>query len=84
MAMPLTQDVHRSPQITCKVAHIKYIVAQMLKVSIQHIKRDVHSRMTYVSPAEVVIVKKLCLSYVVYTASAQQVSNCLPQSQDMA
>ena len=55
-----------------------YIVAQMLKVSVQHIKRDVHSRMTYVSPADEVRVKKLCQLLLGYTAVVKQVSSRLP------
>ena len=37
--------------ITCEIPHIMYIVAKVLQVSVQDIKRYVHTRMSYVSPA---------------------------------
>ena len=43
--------VHADANITCEVSHIMYIVAKVLQVSVQDIKRYVHPRMSYVSPA---------------------------------
>ena len=43
--------VHADANITCEVSHIMYIVAKVLQVSVQDIKRYVHPCMSYVSPA---------------------------------